>query len=244
MQPLQQGQAQGPGIREAPPAPLRHRISSFLAATISRFRIILLVILVAAAAFMVGYIIYSEINKKLIADSTVLAEGAQDLSDKWQAEGDAAKKGSLEKQLLDQLTLLINRYPHQYGGQRGLFLRANVYYEKKAWDDARKDYERLAASFPQSYLAPISLFNAGVCREEKGDAAGAQKLYQQVSDSYKDSAVAPRALFDAARIDEQKGSFEDAKKKYEQIDGLYPSSIWDKLGKNRVIALRVEGKVK
>lgn len=240
MQPLQQG----PGAHEAPPAPIRHRISAFLAATVSRFRIILLAILIAAAAFMVGYIIYSEINKKLIADSTILAEGAQDLSDKWRAEGDAAKKGALEKQLLDQLTILINRYPRQYGGQRGLFLRANVYSEKKAWEDARKDYEALAARFPQSYLAPISLFDAGVCLEEKGDAAGAQKLYLQVSDSYKDSAVAARALFDAARIDEQKGSFEDAKKKYEQIDSLYPSSIWDKLAKNRVIALRVDGKVK
>lgn len=240
MQPVQQA----PEAHQAPQAPIRHRIRNFLAATVSRFRIVLLVILIAAAAFMVGYIIYNEINKKLSADATMLSEGAQDLSDKWQAETDVAKKGALEKQLLDQIGTLINRYPHQYGSQRGLFIRANLFFDKKDWDGAEKDYQTLADRFPSSYLAPISLFNAGVCLEEKGDAAAAQKLYVRVFEKYQDSAIAPRALFDAARLDEQKGVFDDARKKYEQIDTQYPSSTWDKLAKNRIVGLRVEGKIK
>ncbi|HVP19773.1 MAG TPA: tetratricopeptide repeat protein [Spirochaetia bacterium] len=240
MQPVQQATDR----RQEPEQPLRRRISNFLAATVSRFRIVLLGILIAAAAFMVGYFIYTEVSRKLASDSTILAEGTQSLYDKWKTETDAAKKGALEKQLMDQLGVLIGRYSRQYGGQRGLFIRADVYSQDKAWDNAQKDYQTLAGRFPASYLAPISLFNAGVCLEEKGDAEAALKLYLQVTRSYPDSPVAPRALFDAGRLDEQKGSFEDARKMYDQIDSLYPSSTWDKLAKNRVIELRVLGKTK
>ncbi len=201
-------------------------------------------ILIAAAAFLVGYFIYNEITKKLTTDSTVLAESAQDLFDKWQAESDTAKKGALEKDLMDQLGVLITRYPRQYGGQRGLFIRADLYYQEKSWDNASKDYQTLARRFPQSYLAPISLFDAGVCLEEKGDPDGALKLYTKIAQDYQDSPVAPRAMFDAARLDEQKGSFAEAQKMYNQIDGLFPSSTWDQLAKNRLIELRVLGKIK
>jgi hypothetical protein len=127
MQAVQQhaGKAQ-----QGPPEPIRRRINNFLARAVSRFRIALLVILVAAAAFLVGYIIYNEISKKLVADSTLLAEHAQAKFDEWQSESDTAKKAALEKDLFDQLGALIKRYPNQYGGQRGLFLLANANYAK------------------------------------------------------------------------------------------------------------------
>ncbi|MGD0724435.1 MAG: tetratricopeptide repeat protein [Spirochaetia bacterium] len=241
MQPVQQHA--GPG-QQAGQEPLRRRISNFLAHTVDRFRIALWVVLIAAAAFLIGYLIYTEINKKLIYDSSTIAEGAQDLFEKWTAEPDAAKKAALEKDLTGQLDRLVDRYPRQYGGQRGLFLRADLSYAKKAWDAALKDYETLAGRFPKSYLAPISLFNAGVCAEEKGDTDGAQKLYTRAYVSYKDSTVAPRAIFNAGRIDELKGAWAEAQKKYEQMDSLYAQSVWTKLAKNRLVELKVQGKIK
>ena len=241
MQPVQQT----PDRRQVTPdVPLRHRINNFLAATVSRFRIILLGVLIAAAAFLIGYFIYNEIAKKLATDSTLLAEGAQNLYDKWQAEPDTARKGTTEKQLMEQLKVLTTRYARQYGGQRGLFIRADLYCQEKSWDNAAQDYQRLAWLFPNSYLAPISLFNAGVCLEEKGDADRALKVYTRVDQDYQDSPIAPRAMFDVGRLDEQKGAFDDAQKMYNQIDSLYPSSTWDKLAKNRLIELKVLGKIK
>ena len=240
MQPVQQHAGQG----QAQPEPLRRRISNFLAHAVDRFRIAMWVVLIAAAAFLIGYLIYTEINKKLIYDSSTMAESAQDQFDKWTAEQDATKKAAMEKDLTGQLDTLVSRYPRQYGGQRGLFLRADLNYTKKAWDAALKDYETLAAHFPKSYLAPISLFNAGVCAEEKGDADGAQKLYTQIYTSYKDSTVAPRAIFNAGRVDEQKGTWAEAQKKYESMDTLYGQSVWTRLAKNRLIELKVQGKIK
>jgi TolA-binding protein len=241
MQPVQQHTGQG---QQAPQEPIRRRISSFLARTVSRFRIALLVVLIAAAAFLVGYTIYNEINKQRMNVSTVMVEAAQDLYDKWSSESDATKKAALEKDLLSQLDTVVARYPRQYGAQRGLFLRAGVSYGKKAWDAALKDYQTLAARFPSSYLAPIGLFNAAICFEEKGDAASAEKLYTEIYQKHKDSTVGPRAMFDAARISEASGDFAGAQKTYEAMDTTYSQSVWTKLAKDRVIELKVAGKVK
>jgi TolA-binding protein len=237
-------QQQGGPAQHAAQEPMRRRIGNFISQSVQRFRVVLLVILVAAAAFFVGYVVYNEINKKLAADSTVLAEAAQTSFDAWQNESDTTKKTAQEKDLRAQLDTLVKRYPRQYGAQRGLFLRAELNYGVKAWDAARKDYESLAARFPNSYLAPVSLFNAAVSAEEAGDLAGASTLYAKVSGTYKDSTVAPRALFDSGRLAEQRGSWSEAQAAYEQIDSLYSQSMWDKLAKNRIIELKVQGKIK
>ena len=148
------------------------------------------------------------------------------------------------KDLAGQLDRLVARYPRQYGGQRGLFLRADLRFRGKDWEGARADWEQLARRFPASYLASVSLFNAGVCAEEKGDLEAAQALYMRVADGYKDSGAAPRALFDAGRLDEQKGAWDEARRKYELLESDYASSSWTKLAKNRIISLKVEGKLK
>ena len=240
---MQAAQHTGQG-QQAAQEPLRRRISNFLARFVDRFRIAMLVILIAAAAFLVGYFIYGEVNKKITLNATALAETVQAQYDKWQAESDATKKATLSKDLLAQLGTLIDRYPRQYGGERGLLLRAEVNYANKTWDAALKDYEAIATRFPQSYLAPIGLFDAAICYEEKGDMDTALKLYTRAYDSYKDSIVAPRAMFNAGRLDEAKADWTAAQTIYTQIDSLHGQSIWNKLAKNRLIALKVDGKIK
>jgi TolA-binding protein len=240
MQGVQQQGAQG----HVPAEPMRRRISGFLARSVQRFRFVLLAILIAGAAFFVGYIVYGEISKKLMNDSAALSEAAQTSFNTWQTESDATKKAAEEKDLRTRLDALVRRYPRQYGGQRGLFIRADLNYGTKAWEAARKDYETLASRFANSYLAPVSLFNAAVCAEETGDLAGAAKLYAQVYGTYKDSTVAPRALFDSGRVAELRSSWSEAQTAYEQLDTLYSQSVWDKLAKNRLVELKVQGKVK
>ena len=183
-------------------------------------------------------------NRKLASSATALSEKAEDLYSQWQGESDATKKAAVEKDLVDQLGKVISRYPRQYGAERGLFIRAELSYEKKTWDAALADYKALAARFPKSYLAPISLFNAAICLEEKGDAENAEKLYVQAYTDYKDSTVAPRAIFNAGGLDEGKGAWADAQKKYEQMDTLYSQSVWTRLAKNRLVELKVLGKTK
>ncbi len=240
MQAVQQHAGQG---QQVPPEPIRRRINNFLSRAVSRFRVALLVILIAAAAFLVGYIVYMEVSKKLAADSSLMAESAAAKYDTWRSETDTQKKAALEKDLFDNLGVLINRYPRQYGGQRGLFIRAEASSANKAWDAALKDYETLAARFPKSYLAPISLFDAAVCYDEKGDTDSALKLYVKAA-GYKESTVAPRALFDSGRLYEAKSDWTNAQKAYESMEGLYAQSMWTRLAKNRLVELKVMGKIK
>jgi len=241
MQTVQQRAGGGP---QSPPEPIRRRISNFLSHWVSRLRVALLVILVAAAAALIGYFVYSEVSKGRATAAASMAERLQDQYDKWKAETDATRKASMEKGLLDGLGTLISRYPRQYGAERGLFLRAQINYEKKAWDASLADDQALVARFPRSYLAPICLFNAAICDEERGDTDSALKLYVQASSDYKDSAVAPRATFDAGRLYEAKNDWVSAQKTYQSMDEAYPQSLWTRLAKNRLIDLKVLGKIK
>jgi TolA-binding protein len=222
----------------------KRKPSEVLSHYVHRLRYVLWGILGLAVVFLIAYFVYTEVNKRLATQSTALTEEVQDLFDKWSAEGNADKKAALEKDILERADKVIARYPRQYGAERALFIRASVRFDGKAWDDASKDYETLAKRFPRSYLAPVALFDAAVCLEEKGDAAGAESFYMSVVNGHKGSAVVPRALFAAGRIDEGKGAFDDARKKYETLDTDHPQSGWTRLAKNRIIALKVEGKIK
>jgi TolA-binding protein len=222
----------------------KRKLTEVLSHYVHTWRYVLWGVLIIAAAFLIVYFVYSEVNRKRAAQAVTAAEEVQDLFDKWSTEGNVDKKAGLEKDLLDKANSLITRYPRQYGGERGLFIRASVRFDKKAWAEAAEDYQDVASRFPASYLAPVALFDAAVCMEEKGDGAEAETLYMKVVSGHKNSSVVPRALFGAARIDEAKGAFEDARKKYESLEADHPLSGWTKLAKNRIIALKVEGKIK
>ena len=243
MQPVQQHAGQG---QQAPQEPLRRRISNFLAHTVDRFRIALLVVLIAAAAFLVGYFVYNEINKKLIYDSTLdCGRRAGPATRSGRQKRTPPRRRRWRRTSRTSLNRLIARYPRQYGGQRGLFLRADLNYAKKAWDAALKDYETLAARFPKSYLAPVSLFNAARLRRGKGrHGRGAEAVRAGLHQPTRTRRWRPARIFNAGRIDEAKGAWADAQKKYEQMDSLYSQSVWTKLAKNRLVELKVQGKIK
>jgi tetratricopeptide (TPR) repeat protein len=221
----------------------KRRISEILSHSIHRARYVLWTFLGLAMAFVIGYIIWTEVNKKVAADSVLAVESIEDAYGTWQSETNADKKAALEKDIIERVDALISKYPRQYGAERGLFIRADLSYTNKAWDKAAKDYQDLAERFPKSYLAPIALFNASICLEQLGQADAAQALYMKIVDSYKSSALTARALFDAARIDETKGVYEAAGAKYQQLGADFPSSTWTTLAKNRFTALRAEGKI-
>ncbi|MCX7030267.1 MAG: tetratricopeptide repeat protein [Spirochaetes bacterium] len=219
------------------------RIALALTGFIHRFRFALWGILGAALVFLVGYFGWSEITRRQSADATLRVEQAQEIYDSWLAETDTAKKEAIQKDLLERLDGLVKRPGRLYGSQRALLLRADLRFELAAWDEAAADYRELARRFPASYLAPIALFNAATCIEEKADREGAAALYKDIVTRWKGTSVAPRALFALGRLAEDAGTWDEAKSRYEQLDAEWPSSGWTQLAKNRLIALKVAGKI-
>jgi tetratricopeptide (TPR) repeat protein len=222
---------------------LGRRIASALVRFIQRFRFVLWGILGAGLVFLVAYFGWSEITRRQSTTATVQVEQAQKLYDSWLAETDTAKKETIQKDLLGRLDALAARPGGLYGSQRALMIRADLRFELGSWDEAAADYRELARRFPTSYLAPIALFNAAACLEEKTDREGAVKLYTDIVTRWKQMSVAPRALFALGRLAEDAGTWDEAKSRYEQLDAEWPSSGWTQLAKNRLIALKVAGKI-
>jgi len=219
------------------------RIASALTRFIHTFRFVLWGILGATLVFLVGYFTWSEITRRQSATATVEVEQAAEVYDTWLAETDTAKKETIQKDLLARLDALAARPGRLYGTQRALAMRADLRFALGAWDEAAADYQELAKRFPASYLAPIALFNAATCLEEKADREGAVKLYTDIVTRWKETAVAPRALFALGRLAEDAGTWDEARSRYEQLDAEWPSSGWTQLAKNRLIALKVAGKI-
>jgi TolA-binding protein len=219
------------------------RTATALSGFIHRYRFVLWGVLGAGLVFLLAWFGWAEITRRQSATATVQAEKAQELYDSWVAETDTAKKEAIQNDLLGRLDALAARSGRLYGSQRALMLRGDLHFELKAWDEAAADYRELARRFPASYLAPIALFNAATCLEEQNDRDEAAKVYTDIVTRWKGTAEAPRALFALGRLAEEAGTWDEARTRYEQLDAEWPSSGWTQLAKNRLVALKVAGKI-
>jgi TolA-binding protein len=219
------------------------RVAAALSRFINRFRFVLWGVFGAGLVFIIAWFGWAEITRRQSATATVQAEKAQELYDSWVAETDTAKKEAIQNDLLGRLDALAARSGRLYGSQRALMLRGDLHFELKAWDEAAADYRELARRFPSSYLAPIALFNAATCLEEQNDRDEAAKVYTDIVTRWKGTAEAPRALFALGRLAEEAGTWDEARTRYEQLDAEWPSSGWTQLAKNRLVALKVAGKI-
>lgn len=222
---------------------LRVQILEALSSFIHKFKYPLWALLAAVIVFTVTYFIWSERGKRLTEDSTILAEEVEQIYIEWMQEEDDELKKNREEELMSQIDTIIRHYSRQYGGQRVLFIRANVYFEKSDWQNAADDFSELSKMFPQSYLSPLSLFNAAICYEEMNNLQGALDLYDQITEKYKDSHLMAHTLFSKGRINEELQEYTEAYAAYTQLEEDFLYSQWSILGKNRIIALKVQGMV-
>jgi TolA-binding protein len=217
--------------------PFKERFSTFVHSN----RYVFLVAIIAIFVLIIGFVVVSEIRSARIQKSTVLVEAAQNEYTAWTNASDAKKK-DIEAKLLTELDTIIKKYPALYGAQRALFIRGNLYYEKKDWKLAAENYTKLAKSFPKSYLAPVSLMDAGAAFEAAGDNASAAKQYNEIAQNYGSSTPEkPLALFSLGRLAEAKKDYKDAQKQYDLLVSDFPSSGWTNLARDRIIYLQVKG---
>lgn len=127
-------------------------------------------------------------------------------------------------------------------GVRANMLSAEIYYQKKDFENARSAWLAAAQKGKNTYIAPIAFFNAASCSEELGnldDAAAGYKSAAEVEDFYE----AAHALFSLGRVQEAKGDFIAAAASYQALVDKSPEDSWAKLAKNRLVSLKISGKV-
>jgi TolA-binding protein len=221
----------------------KSRFIDLLSGFLHRFRIVFLVVLAVLLAVVIAYFAWSEWQQSAREKSALWAENAQDLYQKWVDEPDATQKEDIAKELNDLLQRILSKYPRQYGAQRAHLINASMAYEAKDWVKAADSYLALAKRFPRSYLAPLGLLYGGVCYEELDETKKALAVYGQLTGRYKDSLLRPRALFSTGRLLELEGDSAGAKKAYDQLEDEYPLSNWTKAARNRIIELKIKGKI-
>ena len=127
-------------------------------------------------------------------------------------------------------------------GVRADMLSAEIYYQKKDFENARSAWLAAAQKGKNTYIAPIAFFNAASCSEELGnldDAAAGYKSASEVKDFYE----AAHALFSLGRVQEAKEDFVAAAASYQALVDKSPEDSWAKLAKNRLVSLKISGKV-
>ena len=210
---------------------LGERINLFLA---RNWRLALVIFIIVVVA-MSGILIFEKIYEGRLNSSAILAEDIQDSFEEWMRELPEDRNSDEVMSLIDQA---LNEYPRLFAAQRALFTRALIAVEQEQWEDASKDFIKLAETWEKSYLAPISLFNAASVMEELGDIEDAKRAYSEIIDSYSTtSADVPEALFNLGRIAEVEDDIDTAIENYKQIAVLFPDSQWTNLSKSRILAI-------
>ncbi len=210
-------------------------VSNFL----QRNRKPLLAVLVAVVGIVVGLFLYLEFRGAREERARVAAETVQELFDEFSAATDDARRQSLAAQITAEVNGVTTDYPRFGAAQRALFVRGSMNWELEQWDAASVDFEQAATGFPDSYLTPISLFNAAAAAEEGGQVDRARQLLTQLVDSF-DTSEVPRALFALGRIAEQQGDPQAATEYYNRLVQNHAGSTWTNLARTRIIALSVQ----
>ena len=166
---------------------------------------ILIFVIVAVVAYG-GYRLYSEYRsnasaellakaktsadyQKVIADYSTTAAGAS--SHLFLAEEQRKEKRFSEANAT--LQLFVDKHPkHQLVGTARLAMAANL--ESLAQrDEALAMYQRLAASDPQNFIAPVALLSTVHILKEKNQMEEARRVCETILTQHRDSAIAGEA---------------------------------------------------
>ncbi len=231
-------------MAHSPDSSPRQRIASALASILQRGRFVILGVVIAALAAVILYAIYTEVAAKRAEIATREVEAVQKTYENWSNEPDAAKKAGLEKAIVVQTNVILQRFPRTYAAQRSLLIRGDLAYTNKDWKSAVAFYTRLADRFPRSYLSLVALNNAAAVDEQQGDAAAAIELDKRILTYRGLAPEIPGALFSLGRLYEGQNDKKNAELYYKKLVDQYPDSGWTKLARDRIIALSLstEGK--
>ncbi len=209
------------------------RLSIFLterrALVITALAVVVVIIITAA--------VWAPVSDKLAEKDAQTAEQLDELFSDWMYASDEDKSAK-EEEFLALASQVLSKSGSSYAGQRALFMRGQYYINKEMWDEASADFILLAHDYPESYLAPVALFNGASTLDEAGKSEDAARYYQELVDGFSDEAPeAAEALFNLGRLAEEGGDSAKAKEYYEALIADYDSSDWKNIAKTRILLM-------
>ncbi|UTC65166.1 tetratricopeptide repeat protein [Treponema sp. OMZ 788] len=160
---------------------------------------------------------------------------AEDPADQSEKQVSEAVKGAEDK-AIEELKALGSKYSSSYAGFRANTAIAEIYFQRKMYEDALKFYELAAGAVKNTYAEGVASFNAAACADELGDKEKALSYYERAS-KVENFPLIPRAIFNAGRLYEALDKKEDAVHTYNRLLEKYPQNEWALLAKSRIIVI-------
>ncbi|EMB41866.1 tetratricopeptide repeat protein [Treponema denticola] len=228
---------------------LAQKINDFLAQYRKIVLGIVVCILVAVAGIIVWFVIGENSKKTSVTSVEKVIYELEDFKREDRAknpssEDDAADNEKTisaavkeaEDKAIEELKNLGSKYSSSYAGFRANTTIAEIYFQRKMYEDALKFYELAAKAVKNSYVEGVASFNAAACADELGDKEKALAYYERAS-KVENFPLIPRALFNTGRLYEALSKKEDAILSYNRLLEKYPQNEWALLAKSRIIVL-------
>jgi tetratricopeptide (TPR) repeat protein len=192
----------------------------------------ILVILAVVAVGIIGFIavfsITDALQKSAIVKVDEYARRLDELGDLTSSEADG---------LLEELNGFAPK-TFGYSAGKAWSLVAEIQAARKEWALAEEAWLTSSKKAPKIFLAPFSLFNAGVAAEEQGNLDKAIEYHTLCVEYDGLNPAAVRAQFSIGRIEEQRNNTEKAIEAYRKVIENWSSNTnWSSLARSRIIAL-------
>ena len=139
--------------------------------------------------------------------------------------------------LLDELTA-FQRRAFGFSKARAYTLSGEIYWFLDDKSQAEAEWLEAAKAAKNSYLEPVSFFNAAVAAEEQGNLEAAIKHFTSALNVSDNFPAAARAQFAIGRIEESRNNIDAALTAYRNILGRWPQDqLWANLAQSRIIAI-------
>ena len=210
---------------------------------------ILVCILIAVAGVIVWFVIGENSKKTSVTSVEKIIYELEDFKREDRAKNPTAEDDAednektvsaavkeAEDKAIEELKTLGSKYSSSYAGFRANTTIAEIYFQRKMYEDALKFYELAAKAVKNSYIEGVASFNAAACADELGDKEKALAYYERAS-MVENFPLIPRALFNTGRLYEALSKKEDAILSYNRLLERYPQNEWALLAKSRIIVL-------
>ena len=221
--------------------PAKPELSERIAAFFSHHRRILMILSVVLIVGVFAAIAIYQVQENRADRSARQAELLVQDFQRWQDSGDA-RDSAAEEAIRADAASIQNDFSGTYGALRALHTLGRLEYELENYGAAREAFLEIVIRFPESHLVAIALAGAAAAAEEEGETALAREFLTRIADGEGEPSIEQgRALFNLGRLAEQAGDFTAALDYYQQLSDRFPSGNWTNLGRNRIIALTIEG---
>jgi predicted negative regulator of RcsB-dependent stress response len=208
-----------------------------LADFIQRNRRGLLISMIALVVIVIGFIAGNALRSSLQEKANSAVEDFTQRYEVLVIDINEPEKAEEVAALLDELAVFAGK-TSGYAGARAYSLAASVYAEQKNWAQAESAWRSSAKKAGNSYLAPVSLFNAAVAAEEQGTLDQAVELYAESAAHVSGFPAAARAQFEIGRLRESQGDSQAALEAYRMIPEKWANeSTWINLAQSRIVLL-------